>query len=269
MFDKRRIAITGGSSGAGMALARALLGRGAHVALLARDIDRLSAAKDSLARSAPAERVHVEPCDVADASVVDGALRNVENAIGPLDGLVTSAGILTEGPFDRTPLDDYRRIMDVNFFGTLHAIRAVVPGFRERGRGRIVVIASVAGLLGVYGYAPYCASKHALVGLAETLRIELAPAGIAMHLVCPPEFDSPMVDALERYRSPENRAVVRSLGVLPVDRVVRDTLRGIEKNQFLIIPGREARIATTAARWFPGLARRITDRMLARARASR
>jgi hypothetical protein len=128
----------------------------------------------------------------------------------------------------------------------------------------VILIASVAGLMGVYGYGPYCATKHALVGLAGTMRAELAGTGVHVHVVCPPEFESPMVATLEGYRSPENRAIVRSLGVLPVEAVVKETLRGVEGGRFLIVPGREARAAVTAARLFPAVARWMTDRMLAR-----
>src|SRR5204863_10047525 len=130
-----------------------------------------------------------------------------------VDVLVNSAGILSEGRFDAQPLERYRQIMDTNFFGTLHCVRAAIPSLRER-RGRIVNIASIAGLLGVYGYAPYCSAKHAVVGLSETLRIELQGEGVSVHLVCPPEFESPMVTDIERYRSQENRAMARSIGVM-------------------------------------------------------
>jgi 3-dehydrosphinganine reductase len=127
-----------------------------------------------------------------------------------------------------------------------------------------VNIASLAGLMGVFGYGPYCAAKHALVGLSETMRMELAPRRIRVHLVCPPEFESPMVDELDRHRSAETRAMVQQLGVMPLEQVVRETVRGLEKDRFLIIPGRAARMAARMTRLFPGAARRVVDRQLAR-----
>jgi len=263
MFQDQRVVITGGSSGAGKALARALLLRGARVALLARDPAKLDRARSELPDPA---RVIAVPCDVSDAESVTRAFSAVRAALGPATLLVNSAGILAEGRFESTPPEVYRRLFEVNFFGTLHASRAALAHFVEADGGRIVNIASVAGLMGVYGYAPYCSTKHALVGLSETMRVELAPTGVRVHLVCPPEFESPMVDELETYRSRENRAMVRSLGVLSVTEVAEQILHGIEKDRFLIVPGRNARVATTLARWFPDLSRRMVDRMLERAR---
>lgn len=271
MFESRRIIITGGSSGAGKALAARLLQRGAHVTLIARNADRLEAAREELARDVDVDpaRIVVESLDVSDADAVEASFAALAERTGPADMLINSAGILREGPFEQQPLADYRAVMDINYFGALHCSRAVLPQLQARGGGRIVQMASVAGLMGVFGYASYCGAKHALVGLSETMRIELAPRGIRVHLVCPPEFESPMVDELETYRSPENRAIVRQLGVMPVETVVDDTIAGIEKNRFLIVPGRNTRVATTLARIFPGASRRVMDRSLARARRGR
>jgi 3-dehydrosphinganine reductase len=257
MFAGKRVVITGGSSGVGKELARQLLARGAHVTLLARDREKLEAARSELG----VERLAVMVCDVASAAQVDETFGTL--APQGVDMLINSAGILSEGRFDAQPLERYRQLMDTNFFGTLHCVRAAMPSLRERG-GRLVNIASVAGLLGVYGYAPYCSTKHALVGLTETLRIELQGEGVAVHLVCPPEFDSPMVTEVERYRSPQNRAMARSLGIMTVEAVAEETLRGIERGEFMIVPGRTARMATRAARVFPGIARRSIDARLAR-----
>ena len=267
MFEGKRIVITGGSSGAGKELARQLLACGASVTLLARDQAKLEAARDELCSAAAAERVAVAACDVTDPASVERVFAPL-SALG-IDLLVCSAGVLTEGRFDEQSLESYRRVIDTNLFGALHCARAALPALRH-SRGRIVNLASVAGLLGVYGYGPYCASKHALVGLTETMRIELRPQGVRVHLVCPPEFESPMVDEVERYRSAENRAMARGIGVMTVEAVVSEILRGLEKDRYLIIPGRNARIATTLARLFPGRARATIDAGIQRAqRASK
>jgi NAD(P)-dependent dehydrogenase (short-subunit alcohol dehydrogenase family) len=112
MFEGQRVTITGGSSGAGKALARALLERGARVALLARDGGKLAAAKEELAAAASPDRIVIEPCDVSDAAATAAAFERVERALGGLDVLVTSAGVLTEGRFDECDLHEYRRLMD-------------------------------------------------------------------------------------------------------------------------------------------------------------
>ena len=99
--------------------------------------------------------------------------------------------------------------------------------------------------------------------------MELAPQRIRVHLVCPPEFESPLVDELETYRSPENRAFVRRLGVMSIEQLVSETVRGLEKDRFLIIPGRSARMVARVVRLFPRVARWAVDRNLAKVRHER
>jgi 3-dehydrosphinganine reductase len=268
MFASKHILITGGSSGAGKALARCFLEHGARVTLLARNREKLEAVRDDLGATAGRERIDLESCDVTDAGAVEQSFSNLSERSGPADMLVNSAGIIKEGPFDGQPLEHYRALMDTNFFGTLHCSRAVLPQLTAQGGGRIVNIASLAGLMSVFGYAPYCAAKHALVGLSETMRLELAPRGIRVHLVCPPEFESPMVDELEKHRSAESRAMVRQLGVMSMDQLVRETVRGLERDRFLIIPGRGARSVAMMTRLFPQAARWFMDRRLAQVRRS-
>ena len=264
MFDGKRAVITGGSSGAGKGLAAALLARGAHVALVARDARKLLEAKEELSAHAQASHIETLSCDVADAEQVNAAFAALSSNFGPVDLLINSAGVLREGPFEQVPLEQYRQLLDINFFGVLHCVRALLPVLRERPRADIVNLASVAGLLGVYGYAPYCVSKHALVGLSETMRIELRRTNVRVHVVCPPEFDSPMVRDLEGQRSEANLAMAQMLGVLPVETVVQAVLRGVERNQFMIVPGAKARFATTMARLFPSIGRTTVDLALAR-----
>ena len=175
--------------------------------------------------------------------------------------LINSAGILREGYFENLPMSTFREVMETNFFGLLNATRAALP-YLKSTRGRLVNIASLGGLAGVFGYTAYCSSKHALVGLTESLRYELQPQGIRVHLICPAEFDSPMVDELDKNRTPENRAQVQTIPKSSVDMIVKDTLAGIRAERFLIIPGGLARIAAFGLRHFPSIFRANGDRTL-------
>jgi 3-dehydrosphinganine reductase len=152
--------------------------------------------------------------------------------------------------------------MDVNFFGTLHCVRSVLPLFEQTGGGRIVNLCSLAGLMGVFGYTAYCASKHAVAGLTHTLRTELKPRNIRVHLVCPPEFDSPMVDEINRDRTPENRRIAGTLPKLTAGEVADAILDGMAKERYEIVPGRTARMAVRLDRWAPSLGRMLSDRLL-------
>ncbi len=263
MFRDQVIVITGGSSGLGLELARRLAGEGASLVLVARDPRKLQQAADELHRRRPGASVAIESVDVRDEEATGACMQRIAARCGRIDMLVNSAGILREGRFDQLPMADFRDVMEVNYFGLLAATRAALP-YLEASRGRLVNIASVAGLTGVFGYTAYCSSKHALVGLTESLRFELAPRGIRVHLVCPGEFDSPMVDALDRARTPENRAHALTIPKASVESIAEATLAGIRAGRFVIVPGLTTRLTVFSIRHFPALTRALGDRTIRR-----
>jgi len=263
MFQNRLVIITGGSSGLGKALAHRLWKKGASLALIARDAQKLVAVRDELrGRRSPGQKVGAYSCDVSDYSAVEKTLAAVVNDLGLPYMLINSAGVLREGYFERLPLPSFRQIMDINYFGTLHCIKAALPFFKKSGKGRIVNISSLAGLIGSFGYSAYCSSKFAVNGLTESLRVELKPQKIRFHLVCPGEFDSPMVENLNTCRSEENRVMVQTVPVLDLDTVADETIKGIEKGRYLIIPGRLPRLLELLNRTLPRLGRSIVDSKL-------
>jgi len=266
MFANKHVIITGGSSGLGLELARGLIDRGARVTLMARDEAKLRRAAEELRGRRRGAWVGWFSVDVRQEVDTKAAMDEAVRAGGGIDVLINSAGILREGHFEDLPLQDFRDVMDVNYVGVINATRGALPHLRA-SRGRLVTIASMAGLTGVYGYTPYSSAKHALVGLTESLRYELKPMGVGVSLVCPGEFDSPMVDALDRTRTPENRAHVLTIPKATVESIAADTLKGIETGRFLIIPGRMTRAAAHVSRLLPSLSRAIGDRAVARARA--
>ena len=257
--------ITGGSSGLGLELARRLRIAGAKVAIIARDPGRLAAASAELV-TLPGGPLLARSCDVADPAAVEAAFKAIAAELGPPDLLICSAGVLAENPFECEDPATFRRLMDINYFGALHCIHSALPFFAARGAGRIVVVSSMAGLMGVYGYSAYCSSKFALAGLCETLRQELKPQGITVQIVHPPEFESPMVEDLEKYRSPENRFLVRTGPVLTTAQVADAVIKGIDHGAFRIIPDFQSRSLDRLNRWFPGLGRAIVDMQLRRCR---
>jgi len=268
MFRDQVIVITGGSSGLGLELARRLAAEGARLVLIARDRHKLERAAQELRTRHGAAHVGVEALDVRDEAATNACMQRIAVAHGRIDVLVNSAGILREGHFEKLALQDFRDVMEVNYFGLLIATRAALPHLRA-SRGRLVNIASMAGLTGAFGYTAYCASKHALVGLTEALRYELKPAGIKVHLACPGEFDSPMVDELDRHRTPENRAHALTIPKATVAAVADATLAGIRADRFLIVPGTATRLAALAVRHFPALMRALGDWTIRRVRESR
>lgn len=259
MFKNKTIIITGGSSGAGKELADRLAKAGAHLAIIARDQGKLDATTAELRKNTSTDQqIAGFSCDVTDPEAVESTIARIAETFGPPQILINSAGILREGYFENQGLETFREVMDINFFGALHCIKAVLPYFIEARGGRVVNIASVAGLMGVFGYTAYCASKHALIGLTSSLRAELAPKNIRFHVVCPPEFESPMVEGLAG-RTPENIMMAHTIPVMTAASVAEAVIRGMERDQYEIVPSLVARAVVRSDRWFPALSRAIVD----------
>lgn len=180
----RAILVTGASSGIGAATARLLAAEGRAVVLLARRRERLEALCAELAEP---ERHVVAACDVTDPAAVELAFATVAERCGALDGLVANAGVGAFGPLAELPERDLERVIDTNLTGLIRCVRAAIPLLRRpplRPRG-IVLIASSAGRRGFPGLAVYSATKAALYGLADALRLELAADSIRTTVVAP------------------------------------------------------------------------------------
>jgi short-subunit dehydrogenase len=207
--------ITGASSGIGAALAKELGRRGYAVGLVARRVERL----EELASELRASGVTCAwaAADVTDREATQGAFARLEDELGPLDVMVANAGI--GGQLDPTQWkhEPIRAVMEVNFFGAVHAAEAAVPGMLERGRGTLVVISSVAASRGLPGAGPYSASKAAISSLWESLRVSLRPRGIRCVTINPGfieseltarnDFDMPFIIPAE----PAARSMVDSI----------------------------------------------------------
>ena len=176
--------MTGGSRGIGRAVAAALTAAGARVTVLGRDqgaLERVVAA---------GEAGSFVLADVTNAGELDAAIARIGTRI---DLLVANAGGAVSKPFERTDAGDFSAMLGVNLMGVVNASRAVLPGMRERGFGRIVAVASTAGLKGYPYVSAYCAAKHAVIGLVRSLAMEVARTGVTVNAVCPGFTDTDLV----------------------------------------------------------------------------
>ncbi len=178
----RHALVTGGSRGIGYATARRLAELGARVTIMGRDAGALEQAAASLSRYGDIGQA----CgDVAQADAVRQAFSQARSAFGPIDILVNNAGQAVSQPFARLDAAAWQQMLAVNLTGVFHCMHAVLPDMRENGWGRIVNIASTAGLAG-YAYASaYCAAKHGVIGLTRAVALETAKLGITVNAVCP------------------------------------------------------------------------------------
>jgi len=208
MFAGRNAIVTGASSGIGRDLATMLASQGANVALVARRARLLRDLADELTEFG----VEALPlvCDVTDQSQVDHAVAEACDEFGTIDIAVNNAGVLIPSLFSEASVEDLRRMMDVNFFGAVHMTRAVLPIMQDARRGNLVNIASIAGRRGGATLSGYSASKFALIGFTESLRVELFGSGVTASLVVPASVDTEMLD------NPEWNARAWALGDLKI-----------------------------------------------------
>ncbi|HOE70427.1 MAG TPA: SDR family oxidoreductase [Brevefilum sp.] len=260
--------ITGGSSGIGFALAKALVAQGSDVCLLARSQDTLDDAKQALTESLVREdqQVHLISSDVTDYSSLSRVLNQWVQVYGCPDLVINSAGITYPGYFNELDIDVFRRLMDVNYFGTLYVSKILVPGMIGRGSGTIVNISSQAGFISIFGYSGYSASKFAVRALSEAMRAELKQHGIRVAIVFPPDTQTPQLEFEEPLKPIETRAISSQSGVLTAKQVADSTLTGLKKGNFIILPGLEGKLFYRLVNLFGNLQYPILDWMVKRAR---
>lgn len=192
-FAGRTAVITGGASGLGRAVAARIVAEGGRVALWDLDADGL---KDTAALVGAS---HVEALDVSDQGAVAAAAKASNAALGKIDILVASAGITgATVPVHEFPLDNWRRVIDINLNGVFYCCREIVPFMLAGGYGRIVNVASVAGKEGNPNASAYSASKAGVIGLTKSLGKELATRGVIANALTPATFESPILEQLPR-----------------------------------------------------------------------
>ncbi len=258
--NNARIYITGGASGIGFQLAKVYVRAGCAVTLF--DIQSTEAAVTELSALSGAIPVRAFVLDVSDAASVREVFDQAAAEAGP-DVVIHCAGICMAAPFDEIGDDAYTRLININLLGSRHVAAAVLP--HMNAGSHLVFVASMAGLVGCYGYSAYCASKYGVVGLAEVLRIELAAKGIDVSVVCPPEVETPLVVEERKSRPRQTEALKLMAGTLPLEYAVAQIRRGIDRRRFLIIPGKRARGLWFTNKLLPGcLTRRLADFLVKR-----
>ena len=238
-YKDKSVLITGGTSGIGLELARLLAARGARLFLFARSQDNLRKTINDL-QTVQAGEYHGIPTDVSDANQVAQSVEQVIALAGVPDLLVNSAGAAHPGYVQDLDLEIFRWMMDVNYYGTVYVTKAILPGMIERKSGYIVNIASLfAAVAGAYGYTAYGASKFALRGFSDALRMEMKPHGIQVSIVYPADTDTPQLTYENQYKPAELKQILQILPALdpiPPELVARAIVGGIDRRKNVIIP---------------------------------
>lgn len=261
IFKNKVALVTGASSGIGEAIAVALAREGATVILTARDKAKLEDVRQQCIKAGGDAWVHA--AEVSDEQQME-ALADAVHAKHPaLDILINNAGVVMGGFTWEVESADWHRLHDINVMGVVHGIRAFVPKMIARRQGgHIVNMASVSGLVGTRGMGTYSASKFAVIGLSESLRMELHRNKIGVSVVCPGYVKTPIqskVKMVGTLDTPQGRERVErefSKTTLMPEAVAARTLRAIRRNEFIASIGREAVMVRLLKRWAPSLLER-------------
>jgi NAD(P)-dependent dehydrogenase (short-subunit alcohol dehydrogenase family) len=266
--------VTGGASGIGRALGEALVGRGDTVMLADVDeaVDRVAkeVADQGPGSAAPAL------VDVRDAAAVQTMVEQAQRDHGRLDLMFNNAGVGVAGEVDELSLAHWNRALDVNVRGVIHGVHAVYPLMLAQGYGHIVNTASMAGMMPSPLITPYGMSKHAVVGLSLSLRMEAADRGVKVSVVCPGVIETPILEKgnppdlppLPRILSPRKAReyLERYNKPYPPSALAADVLRGVERNRAVIVAPRKANVQWLLQRAVPRLVARAGRKHVAWAR---
>jgi NAD(P)-dependent dehydrogenase (short-subunit alcohol dehydrogenase family) len=234
------------------------------------DIDAASAEKVAKEIGGSARHARL---DVRDAD----AVKRLVEGVGRVDFMFNNAGIGVGGEVQELSVAHWDRIIDVNIRGVVHGVQAVYPQMVARGGGHIVNTASMAGLAAAPLLTPYAMTKHAVVGLSTSLRIEAAAYGVRVSVLCPSAIETPILDTdnpkdLPALKwKPDLRKFLTEISgtPYPVEKLASETLDAVEANEgVIVIPGR-ARVGWRVSRWVPSMAESMMTKVLARARSTK
>ncbi|KXJ67985.1 3-ketodihydrosphingosine reductase [Aedes albopictus] len=244
----KHVVVTGGSSGIGLWAAIECVRLGANVTIVARNVKQLEKAKDQLVTNKVRDdqKIEYRSIDLAKShDLVEKGLQEIEASLGPVFMLINCAGMAICGTIEETSIEDAKLMMDVNYFATFYPTRYLLPKMKAAKEGIIVITASQAALIGLYGYGAYAASKFALRGLAETIAMEAKHCGVSVTLALPADTDTPGFERENQSKPMETKIISGSGGLAkPEDvgkRIVHDALKG----SFFSVLGLESWILST------------------------
>lgn len=261
-YESKKIYVTGGSQGIGLSAAKLFVRAGADVIILSRSAMKLENALHELEleRRHPKQILSSQALDVTDWDSVNTHLPKAFEKWGEPDILVNCAGIAHPGYLDELPIEKFKEMMDLNYYGALHTCKVSVPYFKKHESGHIINVSSMAGFLGLFGYTGYCASKWAVIGFSEALKAELRPFGIQVSVLAPPNTRTPGLEQENLSKPPEVLKTEEKTTVMDPEEVAHALLEGIPRKKFMIVPSLDGRLAYHLSRYAPKIIQEIIKR---------
>ncbi len=262
-YKDKRVVITGGSSGIGKATAVLLAQWGAHCCIIGRDKQRLDGAlreiRSKAQNKASAQKIIAVSGDVSDRKQLNTAAPAIVRDLGGIDILINCAGITYPAYIDKIPDAVWDSMINVDYMGTVNSVKAFLPYLIKQKYGHIANVSSVAGYMGVFGYAAYAAAKFAVVGFSECLRQDLLPYNISVSVIYPPDTDTPQWHEENRIKPPETKALSGNIKVMRPEQVAEALLKGIAGRKFTIVPGGMNKFTWFMNRHLPGVVWKIVS----------
>ncbi|CAL7944905.1 unnamed protein product [Xylocopa violacea] len=246
--NKKHVVVTGGSSGIGKCVAILAAKHGAHVTIIARDVQKLEDARNEIIHACKdknVQKVEYLPLDIGeDYNAVEKALTDLEKTMGPIYMLVNCAGTAICGKIEDTSVADLQKMINVNFLGSYYCTKAIVQRMKASQEGIIVFTSSQAALLGIFGYSAYCSTKFALRGLAESLSMELTPYNISVTLCLPPDTDTPGFAVEELSKPLETKLISQTNPLVSPEAVANKLFKDALAGRFFSTVGMEGFLLT-------------------------
>jgi dehydrogenase/reductase SDR family member 7B len=250
-FTNKIIWITGASSGIGKQLALQLNALGAQVIVSSRKQEELEAVKNACTHP---NKTHIEPLDLTNISSFNSIAEKLISQFGKIDILINNGGISQRSLASETPLDIDRKLMEVNYFGNIALTKALLPYLQKQQAGHIVVISSLSGKFGFFLRSAYSASKHALVGFYESLRLEEEKNNIHVSLVFPGLINTDISkNALTKEGQPHGKLDDKQANGISAELCAQQIIKGIERQHHNIFTGGKELKAVWIKRFFPSL----------------
>lgn len=268
-FNLKTAFIPGGSSGIGLSAAKLLAAEGANVVIFARNSKRLEEAAALVKKSAKGgARVGFMTLDVSDNAAVKDVMNKAVSDFGIPDLLINCAGRAYPRNFEDISFTQFDETMHINMYGIWNTCHALIPLMKKSG-GVIVNTSSMCGFIGVFGYTDYCASKYAIVGFSEALKSELKQHNINVHVLCPPDTDTPGFAEENKTKPEETKAISASAKVMSPDDVAKVLLKDIRAGKFMIIPNMDGKFTYIMKRLFPKITEMVMDMSIKKVQAKR
>lgn len=260
-FSGKTIYLIGGSAGIGLAIAEKMIRQGANVILFARNESRLQQAVLQLSGVLHQvnQIVDFEVLDAVNYEHVEVLMSACVQRYGAPDGLINCAGRAIPNYVEHISADQFDETLKINLYSCRNTIHALLPYMKKKG-GFIVNTASMAGVIGVFGYTDYSASKFAVIGYSEALRSELKAFKIQVSVLCPPDTDTPGFHHENKTKPEETHAISAGASLLTADKVANIFMKELPKHRLLIIPGRMAKFSVIMKRLAPKLVEYVMDR---------